>query len=369
MKDFLLLFCVHIDSENKRDIFLQKVKELKASGIDVCLCVHSPDYLSDFSPYVDYIYYDKDNEMLGENHFISNSEFSTTNYGKHSYYWLDLGYAKIEQYFLFAAHSKAILKLIKNGLAIANSNFYKWTIYMEGDLTRPTDGYKKFIEENINTLKSQNKRSLCYKLPVGFLWGQFFILESSLINDSAIMKLDWGSSSENWIKIFGKSHCESIVENLLFNYGLDSSVEKYIENEIEAVWGIREWEKLNNFHSTNPVIDNISIHLHPTLNSDGSLDLILFVRQGKINRSKIKNIKVAIDGIFQPNMITEYDGEINSWYMSNKLNLKEVKEDSKISLSYEYFSEKRQKYEYYEEYFLYKDTKHLYNNLLRITFR
>jgi hypothetical protein len=115
MEKSIVVITAHCDDQEKLDILVDCVSEIKSQGYVIIISSHIqvPNYIYDM---VDYVIYDKENPII-YNHEFKDYGSSTT--------WLWTSYSGFYQEYTFDFnHGYAVLKLIKNGAAIAKINGY-----------------------------------------------------------------------------------------------------------------------------------------------------------------------------------------------------------------------------------------------------
>lgn len=299
--DYLVIFSSHIDTEDKKVLVLPELKKLKNSGIDVCLCTHSSDYLSDLSEYCKYVIFDSNNEMVNLNDFLENSELIEPtpilgfNFGKAWH-----GNIYVETKFPSASHSKSALTNLRNGVITSASNNYEWTVWMEYDFVEPILGYRIFIENLINEIKLQNKKCLIFRNifgPFNIMWGKFFIFKTrNFFELESFFRGKWQDSKKEWIKCWGLNFGESITEESLVQaYGRNNVIEKKINDVFDLYWDtdvslINTFDLSENKNDEQKELSNIIIYILPEEKEENTFNLHLYL----YNKN---NYPIVIDSI------------------------------------------------------------------------
>ncbi len=214
MNNYLVVLASYINTDTKRDIVVDTLKHLKEQNIDVCMVMHSNQYLNDVVKYVKYLYYDYDNEYVDIQDFYTNTELlndKNCSIG-FSNVWL-AGNDWNTRIHIKPEYSRCALSLLRNGSIISHINNYDWVVYLEYDIPVPSAGYKKLIEDKINILNRDNKNCFFFKeltmdLPV---WPAIMIFNSNKLYNSYIVKDNWYSSKINWINFWGNTGFEFCI--------------------------------------------------------------------------------------------------------------------------------------------------------------
>lgn len=110
----IVIITAHCDNQEKIDTLIECINELKSQGYPIIVSSHIkvPDIIYDM---VDYVIYDKENPL------IYNHEFDKLN--SSTWFWT-LYDGFYQEYTLDFNHAYAVLKLMKNGVAISKINGY-----------------------------------------------------------------------------------------------------------------------------------------------------------------------------------------------------------------------------------------------------
>lgn len=109
----IVIITAHCDDQEKIDILVESINELKSQGYPIIVSTHIqvPEFIYEM---VDYVVYDKENPIIYNHEF--NNQVRT---------WLWASYGGFYQEYTYDFnHGYAVLKLIKNGVGIAQLNGY-----------------------------------------------------------------------------------------------------------------------------------------------------------------------------------------------------------------------------------------------------
>lgn len=284
---YLVIFSAHVDSEIKKNETIETLKHLKESNIDVCLSTHSNLYLDELSKYVKYVVYDDNNEFLKLQDYLDNSNYieQSGTFGL-STSICDLG-GRVCTINIPSPHSKSVLSLFRNGVALSGLNNYKWTIYLEYDVKIPKLGFKHFFEYHIDNLIKSGKKCSHYRYKKEFLdffWGGPFVFETiPIFNHENLMKKDWYSNKKKWIETWDVAFFEPILERCINEvFHKDEIIEDLITNSFKFFWNLKDVNQIGKFNYAESVYkenkylkSKLMIHLFPRINELGNIELYL----------------------------------------------------------------------------------------------
>jgi hypothetical protein len=300
MKDYLVVFSSHSDTDQKKKIIEERLKKLKEGGVDVCLSTHCKDFLGEFSPYVKYLIYDENNEFINLNDYLENSRF--INYGRilgqNFGRFFHPGF-EVETKFPSAFHSKSALTILRNGSIISKINNYKWTVYIESDLEEPLSGYKSLIDDKIRNLEEEGKKCFYFINKYGsfdLMWGKFLIFKTfDFLEDSLFFQENWHESKVNFMKHWGLNFAESITLDSFHRvYGKDFITEEDLNESHKKYWSsnpglTNEFDSFKNDKISNHLNRNFIFCLLPEINSSTKK-----IHSYMYNRN---SVKVSVDAL------------------------------------------------------------------------
>jgi len=333
-KDYIVILSAHIDSEDKKNLLIDNLKRFAAQNIDVCVSTHSNQYMDEIAKYVKYFIYDYNNEYITFNDFLLNSNIIDENYGKYgnNTYILSHEFGRTIQYFPGSQHSKAALILLKNGINIAKSYNYKWSIYLEYDIKEPTIGFKDLFENDILELNKLHKKCKYYSCPkngdLNFLWGGYFIFNTDeMYNNPTFNKTNWHLNKENWIKTFNIGFFESIVETLINETYDQSDIICQDINEItNKIWNESDYLKISSFkiHDSQKfkkeiLTNDLIVKIFPC-KTDDNFDIYLYMYNFSESDFIIEKLEIFKNS---DKIYSNYNHIINSnyWYIHEIINL------------------------------------------------
>jgi hypothetical protein len=371
----LLIICAHVDSESKKNFLIQNLKELKNENIDVCLSTHSTMFLDELSNFVKYVIYDANNYLITKQDYIDNSDLLDSS----KLSCIDvfgLGYSITHDSFSVidnipgSPHSRSALSLFKNGLILAKLNSYKWVVYLEYDIQKPKFGFKKFIEEKIESLIKLNKKCFYYLHDFKrFLWGGLFICDTETIcENEKLFKTNW-DSKRDWISCWKLGFFESIIEFAFEETYTSEQIErKIITEDCYNIWDINSYHDLNNFIFSQPFSTekikkklNLTIGIYPYF--DDGYRLFFHVFNSNDFTINVNNIIIKKDDIVFLD-IPHLPININSWFIQN---IPIIDLNGTIDFTYEVSIDEQ--ITSFSEKFDLKNIKNVYNNLSRIEFK
>jgi len=306
--NYLVIFCSHVDSEQKKEVVIETLKELRDEFIDVCFSTHSLQYLDEISQHVKFTIYDSNNEYVLKNDYLSNTDLigeDFFNFGISSYNKGE-SFGNVLDFNPGSPHSKSALILLKNGLVISKSNHYKWTIYLEYDIPSPEFGYKKFFEDRISLLKDSNKKCYYYNNDWNddqfrFLWGGFFIFDTNAVFGNKLMtETDWFSNRRSWIKTFKIGWFESVVEYILnSSFTTEEIINKPITEDCYKEWGISNYSELSRFKYEQTYYKNkndsrkfFTVNLYPAKKEDRYVIVLFSYNSHPDYQINVKNLMI-----------------------------------------------------------------------------
>lgn len=281
--NYLVILCAHIDSEIKRDTIIDTLIHLKKENVDVCLSLHTTDYLDEISKYCKFVIYDNNNEFLLFQDYINNAHHidEPHKYGypngnsRHDFFSTQISMPG-------SPHSKSALSLLRNGTIISESNGYKWTIYLEYDISIPKLGFKSFIETHIKDMETSNKKCFYYNNifdEFNFLWGGFFIFNTSKVFQyDKFIKNKWYKNKDNWITEWYLGFFESIVEYIFKHvFSGDETIIKVIQDDAQNFWNVNKVSEISKFRYEETFYKNdiylrkvLQIHLYPEFKNNNT---------------------------------------------------------------------------------------------------
>lgn len=373
--NYLVVFCSHVDSEQKKETVINTLKELKNDNLDVCFSTHSYQYMDEISKYVKYVVYDNNNQFILKSDYLSNSDLIGPDYFKY-------GVSSYKRYESFGTvlelnpgspHSKSALSLLKNGVAISHLNNYKWTIYLEYDIKKPVLGYKNFFDNHIKSLENDNKKCFYYNNSGNFqfLWGGFFLFDTERVfNNRLLVNTDWYSSTRNWIETFKLGFFESIVENILKNSFFQEEISNLlIADSSMKIWGIEKYIDLQRHHYEETFYSGeydlkrfFNVNMYPAVQEDGFF-LVLFAHNLNGN-TKINIKELKIKSLEQDLILRDIlEIPVNGWYYE-KIDITNFDENDIIKLTCTYGND-IDFFDFSEEIKV-KHIKNIHDKLLRI---
>jgi len=305
MSDYLIILCSHIDNVEKKNTVLESLQYFKENNIDVCFSTHSGEFLTEISEQVKFITYDSNNEFLSFQDYVDNAKFIENKY-KYGYpngtSYHDFGYTSISM--PGSPHSKSALSLLRNGIIVSQHNKYKWTVYLEYDITQPINGFKQYVENIINELESKNKKCFYYNNifdGFSFLWGGLFIFNTeSVFSYKKLINGNWFLSKKDWIKEWYLGFFESVVEYCFVNIFKENEIHsEIIQEKVSDVWGVDNVSEISlykyesNYYQKNKYLRKIfEIHLYPEINKFGDKKLHLYYYNRGEQKIKLNEILV-----------------------------------------------------------------------------
>ena len=342
-EDLIFVVCGHQNTEEKKDILVDQLKNLKSEGFKVCYSTHCGDYLDEISKHCDYISYDNNNDFVYDGDIMSGlnyiresdiKNFIHNRQGYHRYYNYD-NY-RVCDYMHDTYHSKPALSLFRSGSQTAIQNGYTWIMYLEYDIMYPKNGYRDIIEdiliktEDINYksyfLNRNNKES---KLDP-FIWTGFFLTHISNLSGEFLIG-DWVNDKREFVKKFGISHFERIISNNVLR--LDKCYIDHLPEEINTYWDVNDILDLNNVISINGGLEsNINCSFYVLKENDKYyLKVFSYLVPDIINKCQIHDFKVTMNGEVIYNTSFEINGS-NYWIFD----IGEVTNNTTYELEYKY---------------------------------
>lgn len=328
---------------------------------------------------VKYLIYDNNNEFLDYQTYLSNPSLASgVNYG--SMHWSiqlenRIAYTSVAD--IIPPYSKSALILFRNGVNIAYSNGYKWCVYLEWDIPVPNNGFRHHIDDLIHKLENEKKDAIMFlhdyakeSTYLDFLWHGMFIVNSNIAT-VPILNEKWHVDTEAWLKTWGGSFYEYILQKIIKNFYNNNILTENIKLYSEKMWGTQNYINLQKSvvqHTTKKVKINKKnpecIHIFPKKeNDDYELYLYIILNSENIQNSnaiEIKNLKVFYDN----NCIVSHEtylGYANTFYCEK---LPEYHKFEKIEITFEI--DKGNGNEKYTEFFYTKDIKDIYENIFKI---
>lgn len=256
------IVCVtgYVDNESKKNHVLELLSSLKEEELNVCYLTHSPQYLSEISSLVDYVYYDSNNMIIDRTDFTNNADL----FDEKSY---DNGFMCHTEYQSFgvfknnfiANHCPAVLILFKNLINFSRINNFTWVVLLDYDLVNPNVGFKKYIIEKLNFLVKNSKTCFTYIRPDNdfiFPCVTIFKLDELNLND-ILFKENWDRSVRDWISCWKLGFSETIIQKFLQrSYANKLHIENIVDDS-KKYWGVDDYISTTKFsfaHSDYQVI-------------------------------------------------------------------------------------------------------------------
>lgn len=281
INNYLIVLSAHIDSISKKNQLLQTLEHLNKNNIDVCLSLHSNQFLDELSKYCKFVIYDKNNEFLVLQDYLDCAHLIDN---PHQYGFpngtFTTSHFKTKMSFPGSPHSKSALMLLRNGTIISYFNDYKWTIYLEYDLSIPEIGFKNFFNFHINFLEENQKKCFYYHTifdNFDFLWGGFFVFRTEdVFNNTKFTYNNWYLNKENWIKEWYLGFFESIIQDTFHNsFSKEDIITDIIQEKFKNFWNTSTVSQISNFtYEQNYYTDNkyirkvFELHLYPEIIED-----------------------------------------------------------------------------------------------------
>ena len=322
MYNFLVIFCAHVDSPEKKKVVLETLNHMKDENIDVCYLSHSNMYLEEISSKVKFCSYDSDNEFLDRSIYLENVDLLQNNIENNMTYCSG-EFGTIIDLMPGSPHTKSALKLLKSGTIISHCNFYEWTIYLEYDVPIPKCGFRELIESKINILTNKNKKCFYYKndeVTAKYLWGCMFIYKTeNIYKNDRFLFTDWSCNARNWVKTWGLGFFEAIVESVMKeSFTSDEILTENIRESSEKIWNIHQYGNLSRFSyfDSQYSLDHfLKIGIFPNLIND-KYEINLFVYYtGSLIDIFISNLLIKNDemDLFILEKLQLFSGVWNIW--------------------------------------------------------
>jgi hypothetical protein len=255
----LVVVSGHVTDEEKKDYVVQLLDTLKKENLNLCYVTHASNYLEELSKRVDFLYYDKNNLLMSDADYLTHSNLldaTSYNYGVF-YRWNNLPFGKVIMNTI-VKHGPAVVILTKNAIDIANSNHFKWIVFIEYDIILPKNGFAQFIRDKLALLISNNKKCLLYQRPdAAFIYpGILIFTPEDILTHSMFLKTDWYSSAKNWISTWKLGFSETVIQNILTSVFKNDILEYNIAEDAKQYWGVDHYSKLHIYSQahTQPVI-------------------------------------------------------------------------------------------------------------------
>ena len=184
MNKDIVIITAHCDDQEKLDILVECINEVKSQGYPIIISTHIqvPNNIYEM---VDYVIYDKENPII-YNHEFSEYEYATT------WFWA-LYDGFYQEYTFDFNHGYAVLKLIKNGVSIAKINGYDISHVVCYDYIIKD---KNLLKTHTESLKEYDVYSYDFKVKaVGISAGLF-----SFKNDKFIESFNDVNSKKDYCK-------------------------------------------------------------------------------------------------------------------------------------------------------------------------
>lgn len=277
MDDVLVVVAGHVMREEQRDHVLMLLNHLKNENLNVCYVTHSPKYIEDLSEHVDFLHYDKNNLLIDNADYLHNIHMvddSCTEYGVCTYS-SRFSFGKFTSS-VIPAHCPALMVLLKHAVDIANTNHFKWLVFLEYDIKTPTHGFVNFIQDKLKELTNQNKECILYPRPEdGFVYPGILMFNSSkLEHHPTFLKKPWYASTQEWIKYWKLGFSETITENILRHVFDENILEYSIAQDAKKYWNTENYATIHKYNSfllgyqrmvtlaPSKVLDKFALHLY-----------------------------------------------------------------------------------------------------------
>lgn len=248
--EVLVVVAGHVTNEDKKNHVIRLCNDLKKDGYKTCYVTHTNYCLTDLSNNVDFVYYDKNNLLIDQNDYYDNANLfddSYTSYGICQFYsYFSCGKLTVNG---IAAHCPALTILLKNGIDIANSNNYKWIVFVEYDIITPIDGFRKYIQDKINLLNINNKKCILYPRDKdGFIYPGILIFSpSDILKHNIFLKEKWYKSTKDWISTWKMGFSETVTEHVLRSVFENQVLENSIEDDAKKYWNLDDYSKIHKY--------------------------------------------------------------------------------------------------------------------------
>lgn len=316
--DILVVVAGHINNVEKKNYVVDLLNKLKKDGLKVCYVTHSPMYIDTLSEQVDYLYYDKNNLVINHQDYLDNCYLLDNTFMEYglSHFYANCGSAKININGI-AHHCPALTILLKNGIDIANTNHFKWIVFIEYDLVMPDCGFQKFIHDKINILIENDKKCLLYNQKNrGYIYPGILIFNPhEVLNHPIFLKNNWYSSTHEWIKTWKLGFSESITEQVL-RYSFNNNIlYNDLEIDVKKYWNKYNCNNLNLFCELTSTSYHQIITLLP-FKKNNQTSLALYLYNSNNFAISIKNLIVFNKS--QNKIIYEFKNktmEIHTWFI------------------------------------------------------
>lgn len=384
IKKYLVNIACYLNSEIKKDAAVKLIKHLRESGVDVCVTLHSNDYLSELANLANFVYFDEKNEMIKKEDIINNLDLIKEDYERYgaypTYFTHDFG-SIVDICTPRCPHSKSALSLFKAGIIVGLHHHYDWVVYLEYDLPIPKQGYKKLFEEKIQIMETQDADAFFYRVSpkhLGGIYGAPIIVKSNIILKSNLLCEDWFLSNRNWVKHWQCAYFEKTIEMILKSENKFKTIDQDIDLLCMTDWGVPRDDDFNgscrmvqleNSQKTYEYIDYHESHYQTNLSvvyicpykikNSNDYGLSIYARNdGRINTDFY--IKVYIDD----NLVYGQNRLIlaKHWFF-DCLDIRTANFYSEIKLEYNIKNEKGTKK--FEEKLLYKNINKIHDKLVR----
>jgi len=293
--EILVVVAGHINNEQKKEHVLDLLSHLKAEGLKTCYVTHTPMFIEKISENTDFVFYDKNNLLIEYKDFVENCDvFDTTalEYG-HNYFWADTGFGSTTTNYV-TPHSGAVMVLLKNAIDIANSNHFKWIVFLEYDIVPPNCGFSEFIKEKIFLLNENNKKCLLYPRPeVGILYPGILIFQPNEINRHEIfLRTDWYSSPRKWLTTWKLGTSEEITDKILNYVFTGSTLEHNIQEDAKKYWNSDNYYTEIHRYASRHILFSNRVELIPYKHED-KFYLTLYIINDNDFPVTITNLKIV----------------------------------------------------------------------------
>jgi hypothetical protein len=263
MDKSIVIITAHCDSEEKINMLVDCINEIKSQGYSIIISSHIkvPDFISDL---VDYTIYDKENPI------IYNYEFEE--YGSTTTWLWTSYYGFYQEYTFDFNHAYAVLKLIKNGVAIAKINGYEIShvvcydyVIKDKNLLKTHSEYLKEYDVYSYNIKNGAKEDI---ISVGLF---------SFRNDKFIESFSDINSKKDY------SNCTYAILEEFLSKTFEKKSAKVFKRDINEIIDDNVLDRVTNFGNINKNViknennENISLLFLTNVNNDYYIYFIPFI--------------------------------------------------------------------------------------------
>ena len=361
----LVILGSHQDSPQKLAHCIDLITYLKSEGLDVCFSTHSSYGLDKISEISDYVVFDSDNSFIDEFDLLNNlDKFEIDSISQRWLNWFSpTGSEYLKSYLSPAPHSKSALKILRNGVKVAGSSGYPWSVYLEYDFSIPLVSMRNLLIEKIDEILRSRKNSLALmRKGESFLNGGFFLFQTNVLSKNRLLSHDWDQDKEKWFSCFSNMFFEEIAETLLLQDGF-SILYKDAQTFIESVWG--DQSKTNLYSLTTSldvskrssrvlVSESLKNSFFPHKVDDGFEILSYCYNNSNSTSFEITNTRIRV-GQTEENIGT-FTMKPRSWFNTFKMNLDpQISGDEVVSLEFNVKSSDDDYVHYFSQNFKVRD--------------